>query len=200
MPSTTTLPAPSRHKLVDKDGLITREWLNYLSSLQSDVTTATDAAAEDDGGDIDASRLVGEVPLETIVNLTDENISPAAAIQWSKISKIGSSIGDFENRDAALLEQGTLPGNVDFTKDLGAGQRSGTFDIAVVGFTVGQNVTVVQTAQPIASKGDATDEFEMDAIIVTGYVYDTITIRCHWFSANGSVCVGTYAFAYGVNG
>jgi hypothetical protein len=87
----------------------------------------------------------------------------------------------------------------DFTKDLGAAEYSGTFDITgLSGLTVGKNVTIVQTAQPIASKGNARDEFEMDAIELTGYVVDAATIRAYWQAP--SVVVGTYAFAYTVNG
>jgi hypothetical protein len=89
----------------------------------------------------------------------------------------------------------------DFTKDLGAARRSGTFDITgLVGLTPGRNVAIIQTKAQISSKGNARDEPEMDQIVVTGYVLDANTIRADWFSANGSVVVGTYAFAYAVSG
>lgn len=85
-----------------------------------------------------------------------------------------------------------------FTQDLGASKRSGTFDITgLSGISPDQHVDVMQTARAIASKGNARDEFEMDAIQLTGYVVDTATIRCYW-NAPG-VVVGTYAFAYLVN-
>lgn len=87
----------------------------------------------------------------------------------------------------------------DFTKDLGAARRSGTFDITgLAGLTAGKNVTILQTAQVIASKGDARDEAEMGQIQVTGYVVDATTIRAYWQAP--SVVVGTYAFAYQVSG
>jgi collagen triple helix repeat protein len=86
-----------------------------------------------------------------------------------------------------------------FTKDLGAADRSGTFDITgLSGLTVDKVVTVSQTADPIASKGNARDEFEMDFIQLTGYVVDAATIRVYWNCYN--VVVGTYAFAYAVSG
>lgn len=89
---------------------------------------------------------------------------------------------------------GTL---TDFTKDLGAARRSGTFDITgLSGLTTGKNVLIVQTAQPIASKGNARDEFEMDPIHLTGYVLSATSIRAYWNADN--VVVGTYAFAYQV--
>jgi hypothetical protein len=38
----------------------------------------------------------------------------------------------------------------------------------------------------------------MDQIRVTGYVFDAATIRAYWHAP--SIVVGTYAFAYAVNG
>lgn len=87
-----------------------------------------------------------------------------------------------------------------FTKDLGVARRSGTFDITgLSGLTADKVVTIVQTADQISSKGNARDEPEMDQIDITGYVVDASTIRAYWFSANRSVVVGTYAFAYTVS-
>lgn len=86
----------------------------------------------------------------------------------------------------------------DFTKDLGAGDNAGTFDITgLSGLTPNKNVLIVQTMQKISSKGDARDEFEMQPIILTGYVLDANTIRALWNC--DAVCVGTYAFAYMVS-
>lgn len=87
---------------------------------------------------------------------------------------------------------------IDFTKDLGAGQSSGTFDITgLSGLTADKIVSVIQTAAKITSKGDARDEPEMDQIRLTGYVVDANTIRCYWQAP--SVVVGTYAFAFQVS-
>jgi hypothetical protein len=86
-----------------------------------------------------------------------------------------------------------------FTKDLGAARRSGTFDITgLAGLTADKVVTIVQTAAQVASKGNARDEPQMDQIQLTGYVVDAATIRAHWWAP--AVVVGTYAFAYAVNG
>lgn len=94
--------------------------------------------------------------------------------------------------------KGDLASMVDFTQDLGVSDSSGTFDITgLSGLTVDADVTVVQTAQPIASKGNARDEFEMDAIQLTGYVLNSTTIRVYWWSPN--VVVGIYAFAFAVS-
>lgn len=84
-----------------------------------------------------------------------------------------------------------------FTKDLGAAQSSGTFDITgLSGLTTDKPVLIVQTAATIASKGDARDEPEMDRITVTGYVVNSTTIRAYWHASG--VVVGTYSFAYSV--
>jgi hypothetical protein len=86
----------------------------------------------------------------------------------------------------------------DFTKDLGASDTSGTFSITgLSGLTPNKNVVLIQTMQPIASKGNAIDESEMDSIGLTGYVLNSTTINCTWFSTG--VAVGTYAFAYSVS-
>lgn len=86
-----------------------------------------------------------------------------------------------------------------FEKDLGAGDRSGTFDITgLSGLTPDKPVLIMQTAAPIASKGNARDEAEMDYIDATGYVVDANTIRAYWHAP--SVVVGTYAFGYVVSG
>lgn len=85
----------------------------------------------------------------------------------------------------------------DFTRDLGVANSSGTFDITgLSGLTSGRSVLVVQTPQAIASKGNATDEPEMNTIVCTGYVVNNTTIRVYWYA--DSVVVGTYAFAYAV--
>lgn len=87
----------------------------------------------------------------------------------------------------------------DFTKDLGVSRRSGTFDITgLSGLTVDKVVSIVQTAVPIASKGNARDEPEMDLIRATGYVVNATTIRAYW-QAQG-VMVGSYNFAFQVSG
>lgn len=111
------LPAPSRQRMTDQDGLVVREWLNWFDSI---VTEATAPAATTP---LDATRLVGLVPLETIQNLTDENISPTAAIQWSKVSKVGSSLGDLETRSATDLATGTL----DATRLANSGVAAATY-------------------------------------------------------------------------
>lgn len=56
------------------------------------------------------------------------------------------------------------------------------------------------TAEPIAAKGNATDEFEMDPIIATGRVTGTNTITIYWSTIWGSPAIGIYAFAYLVTG
>src|SRR5215204_3738488 len=81
-----------------------------------------------------------------------------------------------------------------FVQDLGSGYRSGTFDLTgLAGLTIGKAVLIVQTAVAIASKGDATDEFEMNAIILTGIVLTAASIRVYWFCSANEIVVGEYA-------
>lgn len=87
---------------------------------------------------------------------------------------------------------------VAFTKDLGTARTSGSFDITgLSGLTAGKVVSVVQTCAAIASKGNATDEPEMDLIRLTGAVLNATTIRVCWQAQN--FVAGEYAFAYSVS-
>lgn len=87
------------------------------------------------------------------------------------------------------------------TKNLGVSGRSGTFDITgLSGLTTGKMVNIIQTAEAVASKGNAIDEVEMDLISLTGYVLNSTTIRVYWSCAGGNnVAVGEYTFAYCVS-
>jgi hypothetical protein len=86
-----------------------------------------------------------------------------------------------------------------YSVDLGAARRSGTFDITgLSGLTADKPVNIFQSASPIPSKGDARDEAEMDHISATGYVVNTTTIRVYWWAPG--VVVGTYEFEYAVGG
>lgn len=93
---------------------------------------------------------------------------------------------------------GGNPAFVKFTQDLGNGKRSGTFDLTgLSGLTVDKVVHMVQTADPIASKGNSRDEFEMDGIELTAYVLSATSIRAYWNCQN--IVTGIYAFAYWVS-
>lgn len=84
-----------------------------------------------------------------------------------------------------------------FTQSVGVARRSGTFDITgLSGLTTDNVIEVVQTSDAVASKGNARDEPEMDQIVVTAFALGTTSFRATWFSANGAVVVGTYAFAW----
>ena len=58
----------------------------------------------------DASLLTaGLLPLARVLDLTNAQIAAAAAIDWTKISKAGSSLADLITRSAADLSSGILP-------------------------------------------------------------------------------------------
>jgi hypothetical protein len=104
----------------------------------------------------------------------------------------GSSAGNTAPGNHSHIYRGFV------SPDLGAGKRSGTFDITgLTGLTGGHNVmSIIQTAQKIPTKGDARDEFEMDPIFVTGYVFSATTVRCFW-NCDG-VVTGFYIFSYAI--
>jgi hypothetical protein len=110
----------------------------------------------------------------------------------------GSGAGGVQGPPGPPGDQGPVGAaaiRVSIIKDLGAGASSGHFDITgLSGLTVGKDVDVRQTAQPIASKGNATDEPELDSIVATGIVTSASTIRVYWRAT--SVVVGEYAFSY----
>lgn len=127
------------------------------------------------------------------------NLTPGTLVGRGSASGIGP--GETITLGAGLTMTGTVlsagAGLTDFTQNLGTAQ-AGTFDITgLSGLTAGKNVVVVQTAQAIASKGNARDEFEMSDIQLTGYVVDAATIRVYWNADD--IVVGTYAFAYAVS-
>lgn len=132
--------------------------------------------------------------------LTPENLDGLDATiediyQW--LRKIRAEIDAIETASADAVDEDHFD-YTDFLQDLGAGDRAGTFDITGLGgLTPDTNVNIIQTMQPIASKGNARDEFELQPIILTGYVLDANTIRVLWNC--DSICVGEYAFAFAVS-
>jgi hypothetical protein len=55
-----------------------------------------------------ANITAGTLPLARLVGITNTEISASAAIDWTKINKSGSSLGDLTTRSAADLSSGTL--------------------------------------------------------------------------------------------
>lgn len=121
-----------------------------------------------------------------------EKLEDIAAFIGREGLPIWRQMRDLLNQIVDVLNLGS-PVVTDFIQNVGSG-TSGHFTIGGAGFTPGKDVLIVQTAQPIPSKGNARDELEMDAIILTGYVVDAATIQVYW-RATGIV-VGDYAFAY----
>lgn len=119
------------------------------------------------------------------------------------LSVPGPPGSDADEPDSPLMIPGPPgPGSVanNFIVNLGASRNSGTFDLTgLAGLQAGKNVMVKQSANPIPSKGNARDEFELDDIQATGYVVDPATIRVYW-NAHGRTVVGDYAFFYAVLG
>lgn len=98
--------------IVDGTGKIPALSSTYFASLSgANLTT------------LNASNLSsGTVPLAQLTGITDTQISGAAAIAWTKISKAGSSLIDLATRSATDLTSGTLP----------SGRLSGTYSNTLV--------------------------------------------------------------------
>lgn len=81
---------------------------------------------------------------------------------------------------------------------LGCGQRSGSFVIdGLHSLTPGKPVVVIQVPLPVATKGGARDEGELDPVVAAGVVLSSSSILVSWWSP--SVVVGDVQFAYGVS-
>ena len=139
------------------------------------------------------------IALDTLAAPTDNTTLDATTSAHGLMRKYPGGTSTFLRADGAFAAPPGGSGGgafTDFTKDVGKG-TSGWFDITgLSGLTIGKNALVIQTAQPITSKGDARDEFEMDSIALTGYVAATDRIRVFWQSRG--IVTGTYAFAYQV--
>lgn len=157
-------------------------------------------------GDIITAQVVTNQILDNAVTYPKmQNVSAA-----SKLLGRGSAAGAGDPEEITLGTNLSMSGTTlnaaagggggpftAFTQDLGAARRSGTFDVTgLSGLTAGNPVEVMQTLAAIASKGNAVDEPEMDTILVTAEALDATSFRARWFSADKSVVVGTYAFAW----
>lgn len=179
------------------DGYYEEDW-DYGSVLASasiivEASVATVSGSPTIQVDISTKQLVGD-PWTTVTNTTSLT---AANVRYVKVrvnflATVNTDLAWLQALNVRIERQQRL---VDFTQDLGAGRSSGTFDITgLTDLPAGTPALVIQTAMPIAAKGNATDEAEMDTISLAGYALNSTTIRVYW-RATGIV-VGTYAFAY----
>lgn len=101
---------PLRAPLLTPEGRVTTEWVHYFREVGILAAAESDGSGTSSEGDgpIAASRLTGTIDPARIAALLDGNISRAAAIAWTKISKSGSSLGDLEIRDASMLVSGLV--------------------------------------------------------------------------------------------
>lgn len=85
-------PIPEREDLIDlQSRKVSKNWLRWLDALK---TRAEESAGP--GGTIDASQIVsGTLAIARLAGITNAQISNAAAIAWSKISKVGATLADF---------------------------------------------------------------------------------------------------------
>lgn len=174
--------------------------LDFDAQTAGDIRYAPIAKGVINGDSHDHVGGDGAAIVEAAITLADNVTNDVSEAQHGFMSKLPGGTTTFYRADGAFAAPpgGAGGSYTDFTKDLGAARRSGSFDITgLSGLTADKVVSVVQTAAQIASKGNARDEAEFDQINLTGYVVDANTIRAYW-QAPG-VVVGTYAFAYQVS-
>jgi hypothetical protein len=96
---------PLEAPIVEAGGKISGVWLRWLNALKDRAEFVGSS-----GATVDASQIIsGILALARISGLTDAQIAAGAAIAWSKLSKVGSSLADLETRSAGDLASGTLP-------------------------------------------------------------------------------------------
>lgn len=175
--------------------------LDFDAQTAGDIRYAPIAKGVTNGDSHDHVGGDGAAIVEAAITLADNVTNDVSEAQHGFMSKLPGGTTTFYRADGAFAAPpgGAGGSYTDFTKDLGAARRSGSFDITgLSGLTADKVVSVVQTAAQIASKGNARDEVEFDQIQATGFVLDASTIRAYWQSPG--VVVGTYAFAYQVSG
>lgn len=182
-----------------------------LSGLLADAQTAlAHASSHQDGGTDEISvaglsGLLADAQKITVRKNTGADVGTRKRLNLIEGANVTLTVTDDaggDEIDVTIAAAGGGGGGLTltaFSQDLGADRNSGTFDITgLSGLTPDKPVLVVQTAAPIASKGNARDEPEMDLISLTGYVVDSATIRVYWRAPG--IVVGTYEFAYAVSG
>ncbi len=127
---------------------------------------------------------VGKVPLTRVAQ---DGATTGQALAWNGTAWAPAAAG------GGGLSLTTYQANLGSVASTG-----GTFDITgLSGLTPGANVLIQHLAVAATGKGDLRDEIEMDAVIASGYVLDSSTIRVHWRST-GPVA-GYVALGYAVS-
>ena len=144
---------------------------HHLSATEhTDLTDAGDSALHFHSTDRDRANHTGTQLLATI-------------------SDAGNSAGLDVGTTAGTVCAGDdyrLGGGATFTQyeaNLGSVPvPNGSFSITGTGLTTGKTVLIAQSAAAYTGKGTYADEIEMDQIVISAYVQDATTIKCHWGS------------------
>jgi len=126
-----------------------------------------------------------------VVNADFDDATPAASV-WYVNGVWQKDGGSPANISVAVPEGGIWH---TFTQSFGTSRRSGFFDVTTsTGLLVGDTIDMLVSTVPIATKGQCTDEFEMDPIFFVCRVLDATHFRAYWWSP--SVIVGDYNLSY----
>ena len=131
-------PQPQRVRLADENGLITREWLRYLESLQASIPAATDLSgmqaqiaalqASVDALSVTLATLTGIRSIQAVISVLPNQFSVTQTVPFPGLTAgraVVASVGGFvdsDENDAGLLDILALSAT--------AGNNSATIEMA----------------------------------------------------------------------
>jgi hypothetical protein len=139
----------------------------------------------------------------TTITAANTNVLTVGTIPPARLDQSGASSGQTLAWNGTAWAPAAAGGGglslTTYQANLGSvASNGGTFDITgLSGLTPGANVLIQHLAVAATGKGDLRDEIEMDAVIASGYVLNSSTIRVYWRST-GPVA-GYVALGYAVS-
>jgi len=186
------------------DTLFTLNDAGFINTLQFTATNA--------GIVLDSPASSGVIALTTDILTTvrrnsGANIGSRPRLNFIEGTDIVLTITDDPGNNEVDIQIESTAGSGSGTfvlaeteQDLGTpARKGGTFDITgLSSLTTDRQVVVIQKAAPFTDKGILKDHGELDHVLVTAYVLNATTVRCHWFSA--TFVQGNFKFGYVVSG
>lgn len=187
---------------------ITWAQINKATSDIADITTRSHASLTSIGtnthAQIDTHIGLTSNPHSTSdvnLNTTDITTNDVSITKHGFAPKAPNNTTQYLRADATWATPSGGGGGLTLTTvevDLGTTKRSGKFNVAGTGLTVGKPVLIVQANGAYTGKGTLSDEAEMDALTVSGKVTSATNIECFWKSFTS--VKGNFKFDYAVSG